>query len=248
MDISKKIPHKQLKLLIVLATLLTVVCSYYFGFQKYNKKAELLEKENRTLTVQRNELIDKNSKMAIMTEEINIMKGSYEALLDKFPSDLTQDKNIMFIYNLAKHAEMEIKVISLGENELFYSPLGYSNTTLDASTESNDTTQATNREDILGYKTMVTISYSSTYEGLKKCISYINDYKDRVNVSSITAAFDQTSGILSGTMTINLYALSGTDKEFEEVVIDTVPIGTDNIFGTFEGPMDLEAIQEEPEQ
>lgn len=250
MNIIKKTPQKQVKLILVLVTLLIVVLSYFFGFQKFNKKAELLERENRTLTSERNELLEKNRNKATMTEEMDIMRERYEQLIDEFPSDITQDRTIMFVYNLAKYAGMEVKVIGLGENELFYSPLGYNNTPLEATTEITDVTQTSNNEGILGYKTRVNISYSSTYEGLKKCINYINDDKDRMNVSSFTAAFDQTSGILSGTMIIDFFALSGTDKELDEAVIaiDTVPIGTENIFGTFEAYIDLEAIQEEPEQ
>lgn len=250
MDIIKKLPQKQVKLILVLVTLLIVVFSYFFGFQKFNKKADLLQKENRTLTSERNELLEKNRNKAALTEEMTIMRERYKSLIDEFPSDITQDKSIMFIYNLTKYAKIEVKVIGLGEKELFYSPLGYSNTPLEATTEIADTTQISNGniEDILGYKTRVNISYSSTYEGLKKCIRYINDDKDRMNVSSFNAAFDQTSGILSGTMIIDFYALRGTGKELEEVLIDTVPIGTENIFGTFETYIDLEAIQDEPEQ
>lgn len=243
MGILKKLPQKQVKLIIVLVSLLIVACAYFFGFQRFNKKAELIRKENISLTTQRNELMEKSRNEAAMTEEINIMREKYELIIDEFPSDLTQDKSIMFIYNLSKLANMEIKVIGLSEKELFYSPMGYTDTPIEANTEGDDTVEASSSQVLLGYKTSVNISYSSTYDGLKKCISQINDNKDRMNVANFTAAFDQTSGILSGTMTIDFYALSGTDKEFEETIIDTIPIGTENIFGTFEIPMDLEDLE-----
>jgi len=243
MGILKNLPQKQVKLIIILFSLIIVVCSYFFGFQRFNKKAELIRKENISLTAQKNELLEKNMNKAAMIEEISTMRERYELLIDEFPSDLTQDKSIMFIYNLSKLANMEIKVIGLSENELFYSPMGYTNTPIEANTEGDDTVEASSSEVLLGYKTSINISYSSTYDGLKKCIDHINDNKDRMNVANFTAAFDQTSGILSGTMTIDFYALSGTDKEFEETLIESVPIGTDNIFGTFEIPMDLEEIE-----
>lgn len=240
MDILKKLPQKQVKLIIVLVSLLIVACAYFFGFQRFNKKAELIRKENISLTTQRNELMEKSRNETAMTEEINIMREKYELIIDEFPSDLTQDKSIMFIYNLSKLAGMKINVIGLSEKEFFYSPFGYTDTPIETSTEGADTVQASSSQVLLGYKTKINISYSSTYDGLKKCISHINDNKDRMNVASFTAAFDQTSGILSGTMLIDFYALSGTDKEFEEPVIESVPIGTENIFGTFETPIDFE--------
>lgn len=249
MNILRRIPRRQLKLMVVLISLLLVAGSYFFGFQRLNKKAEALKKENITLTSERNELLEKNRNKETMEEEIETMRVKYNSLLDEFPSNLTQDKNIMFIYNLAKHAKMEVKVISLGENELFYSPFGYVSTPTEPTADASgaaEITQATNSGELLGYKTRVTISYSSSYDGLKQCINYINDYKDRMNVANFNAAFDQTSGILSGTMVIDFYALGGTDKPFEDAVIESVPIGTKNIFGTFEIPIvDTEDLDSE---
>ena len=65
-------------------------------------------------------------------------------------------------------------------------------------------------------------------------------YDERMNIPTFNAAFNHTTGKLSGTMTIDMYALSGTGKEFVDPVIDGLPLGTDNIFGTFEKPIDYE--------
>ena len=240
-----KIPRKQLKLILVLATLLLLACSYFFGFNKFNRMADDLKKENKTLLAHKNELLEKSLKREAMIDEINSMRDEYEALLHTFPSGLSQDKSIIFIYNLAGNSNMKIKSIGLSEGEIFYSPSGASMQNA-GSVNAPDTVQAVDGEDMLGYKTKVIISYSSTYEGLKKCIGYINDYKDRMSIESFNAAFDQANGLLSGTMVISLYALSGTDRPAEDVIIDSVPIGTENIFGTFESPADLNIIQEGP--
>lgn len=223
MKILKKIPHKQLKPILMLVTLIIVVSSYFFGYQKYSGKAELLEKENKVLINDRNELQEKNKNKEALIEEINEMKDRKKLIMDIFPSDLTQDKNIVFINNLANNTGMEIMGINLSDNELFYPAKG-----LDVS----DT------DDLLGYKTKITISYSSTYEDLKECLSYINNYNERMNIPTYSATFNNTSGNLSGTMTIDLYSLSGGDVEFEDPLIEGIPIGRDNIFKTFETSID----------
>lgn len=89
-----------------------------------------------------------------------------------------------------------------------------------------------------GYKTAVTIAYQTTYEGLKKSIRYINEYDERMNVIDLTASFDNTTGNLTGVMTIELFAVNGRDRVPEEPVIPGVQLGTDNIFGSFEIPLE----------
>lgn len=221
MEILRKIPQKQVKFILVLFTLIIVVPSYFFGQQKYSKKAELLKKENINLTNEMNELQQKNRNRDDLIKEINEMNDRSKLLIDKFPSELSQDKNIMFIHNLSKHTGMDIKGINLSDSELFY-PIVSQNTP--------------DMEDLLGYKSKITISYSSTYQGLKKCISYIHGFDERMNIPGFTASFDHATGNLSGTMTIDVYALCGTDKKFDEAIIDGVSVGKDNIFGTFENP------------
>lgn len=221
MEILKKIPQKQVKFILVLLTLIIVVCSYFFGQQKYSKKAELLKKENISLTNEMNELQQKNRNKDVLIKEINEMNDRAKLLIDEFPSELTQDKNIMFIHNLSNHTGMDIKGINLSDNELFYPIVGQSTPDM---------------EDLLGYKAKITISYSSTYEALKRCIKYIHDYDERMNIPGFSASFDHATGNLSGTMTIHVYALCGMDKEFNDAIIDGVTKGKDNIFGTFENP------------
>lgn len=225
MEKLKQIPQKQLKLILILVTLIIVVCSYYFGYQKYSSMAEVLDKENKVLITNRNELQEKNRNKDVYINEINEMKDKVAALLNAFPSGLTQDKIIMFIYDLANNTGVELTSINLGDTEPFYPTSG---------------PDIADIGELMGYRAKVTLSYSSTYEDLKKWVSYIHDYDERMNIPTFNAAFNHTTGKLSGTMTIDMYALSGTGKEFVDPVIDGLPLGTDNIFGTFEKPIDYE--------
>ena len=45
-------------------------------------------------------------------------------------------------------------------------------------------------------------------------MEYIADYPERMNVESVTASFNGASGYLSGNMTLNLYRLDGTGREY----------------------------------
>ncbi|NLO08995.1 MAG: hypothetical protein GX129_03895 [Clostridiales bacterium] len=225
MEKLKQIPQKQLKLILILVTLILVVCSYFFGYQKFSSKAEKLEKENKILINNRIELQQKSMNKDTLIDETNEMKEKIDLMLDEFPAGLTQEKIIMFIYNLANNTGMEISALHLNELELFYPVSG---------------PEVVDTDGLMGHNTKVTISYSSTYEGLKKWVDYIHNYEERMNIPSFSAAFNHTTGKLSGTMIIDLYALSGTNKEFVDPIIEGLPIGTDNIFGAFDSPIDDE--------
>lgn len=59
-----------------------------------------------------------------------------------------------------------------------------------------------------------------------------------MRIQSITAAFDSTTGNLTGTITIDLFMVSGEGREAELFDIYGIDLGTDNIFGTFELPVE----------
>ena len=121
-----------------------------------------------------------------------------------------------------KNAGLEIPSVSFGvDTEIFYST-------------------AVPSTDGLGVSVLscpLSITYRTTYEGFKECMDYINQYEERMNVENVTASYDATTGNLTGTMVINLFAMSGTDNQYQKPEVSGITIGTDNIFGTAEIPM-----------
>lgn len=137
---------------------------------------------------------------------------------------------------------MDVSSITFGDINMFYTTgqvVGDSIDTI-SKVESQETSvvEVGNFSSIAGYQMTMNLSYQTTYDGLKKGIDFINKNDNKMNISDITAAFDNTTGNLTGTMTIIKYALDGTGKTFENVIIDGVQLGTENIFGTFELPVE----------
>lgn len=83
-----------------------------------------------------------------------------------------------------------------------------------------------------GYQMSVNISYSTTYPGIKRVIDMINKHKNKVRIQTISAAYDNTTGDLTGSMTLNFYAIGGSGKKYKAPEIKGIPLGLDNIFGT----------------
>ncbi len=258
MELLKKISDHEIKLLLVFITLIIFVGSYQLGYQNYHKKAGSLKMENTNLKIQMNELETKEANRKNILNDTANMTAKVDSLLREFPSSLLQEKSTLFISELAHYSGLKISTISYDDSIIFYSETNMAGTAVngsdtaiagnDSAAAGNDITtaeadtiglSATEQSEaaaLTGYKTAVTIAYQTTYGGLKKSIRYINDYKERMNIMNLTASFDNTTGNLTGIMTIELYAVSGGGRVPEEPVINGVQLGTDNIFGAFEIP------------
>lgn len=86
---------------------------------------------------------------------------------------------------------------------------------------------------VIGYKTSITINYQATYDALKESIAFFNNNSDRMNITDLTAAFDNKTGNLTGMMKLDMYAINSSNREKSDPFIDGT-IGSKNIFGTFE--------------
>lgn len=217
-----KVSEKHIRLLILLAIALIFFSCYRFGYLRFEERANDIKEKNEVLTTRVNQLtiLEKESDKYKKDIESSLVK--INDIKEKYGPLNTPEKSLIFLVGLEKFAKLEIPSVSFGtDTEIFTS----------------DTVPSTNGLGVSVYTSPLSISYRTTYEGLKECMDYINQYEERMNVESITASYDATTGNLTGTMVINLYAMSGTDKQYVKPEVAGIPIGTENIFGTAEIPI-----------
>lgn len=222
MKIANNLSDNEKNLLFLLFTLLILFSAYQFGFVKFTDKAEELQKENLTLSSKVNELqIKKNQEEKFMNETLEYEEKMNE-ILGAFPVWITQEKNLMLITELEEYANVKISSVTFQDVSTFYT----------ASLENESSVSDVN--DITGYTTSIALTYQASYQGLKDCIQFINNNEEKMNITDISAAFDNTTGNLTGTLTISVYALDGIHKSEEKLVIPGIDLGMDNIFGSVE--------------
>ncbi len=93
-----------------------------------------------------------------------------------------------------------------------------------------DTTAAADYTPTL-YEKDGTIFCLTSYEGLKRAVSYVLDRKDRTGLA-VTATYDVATGVLVTGMKVGICYVTGTDKPYIAPEIPYIRQGTDNIFGT----------------
>ena len=87
---------------------------------------------------------------------------------------------------------------------------------------------------VVGYKTTLTLAFSCTDQQLTDALDFINSYEDKMSVETVTVGYDETSGNLTGTMNLCMYALDGSEKAYTAPDIKDVKLGVANIFGSKE--------------
>lgn len=83
-----------------------------------------------------------------------------------------------------------------------------------------------------GLLSQISINFQISEADFIKLVEYIDNYSERVSIDSTSLSYDSTTGELTGSMTINRYALTGTGKVYNGPDIGNISIGTDNLFGT----------------
>ena len=91
------------------------------------------------------------------------------------------------------------------------------------------------------YRTQVTLQFNGTYAGLKKEVLYVADQSGRMTLDNVNASYDTSTGNLTGTIIVNIFSMSGTERTYTEPDAGSVAYGTDNIFGTVEQNAPAEA-------
>lgn len=250
MEKIKSISERDKKILLILLSVGLIVLAYQFGYVRFNDKTDEINEKSKQLTVLLNELEEKEANKEQYLSEMETMNKDITEIVNKFPTTLAQENLTMFVVDLEKAANIKVSSISFNEVSVFYNNSAeevVENQTEDAQT-GNEQAKMDNNEDtqtdiaIKGYESGVVLTYKTTYKGLKEAVDYITSKKG-IHISDISMSYDHTTGNLTGSITIPMYALDpegleGFLEENAEINIDNINIGSKNIFGTFEMPLE----------
>lgn len=209
-----KFNEKTFKIIIILLMLVIFAGSFRFGYTNFNDKKELEVRESRQLTAQLTDLQEKASHQAEYEAEIQRAKDLVEEKLGIFGPGNTPEKSTLLVVDLEQEAGMEVSAVGYGaESVLYASDLIPTELGLGASL----------------CVSPLTLSLQTDYEGVKKAVDFVNAAAEKKNISSLNLTFNQETGLLSGSMVINEYAVYGLGKEYEKPQVEG-ETGVNNIF------------------
>ncbi|MCR5302168.1 MAG: hypothetical protein K6E49_06975 [Lachnospiraceae bacterium] len=84
--------------------------------------------------------------------------------------------------------------------------------------------------DLIYRDTEIGLTFETTYDGFKNLLAYIRDYEDRIVIKDIDVAYNEKTGLATGTVVLSQYALLGPGRVLPDVETDVEDFGTENVF------------------
>ena len=170
------------------------------------------------------------------TTDTESYNSKYDEILNKYDSGNTQEYSIMLLKEIEDRTGAWISQAGLAQTEEIY--------TFGEVTTSNPYAEEGSKvyhSDYVGNKTTLTLTYQATYDQFKDMINYINGYKYKFTIDSISMSYTAETDSVSGSLVLTQYEITGGDRKFNNVNITNVLNGTDNIFhsGIFSGGENL---------
>lgn len=212
------ITKKEKKLLLYAAGLLSVVLVYFFIVKPQKEERAELENTGETLVSELKQVKQYAENQTYYEQKTASMQQEIDAVLAQFPAWITEEKTIMYADMLEDDTDIYIPNISIGNSNYLYT-LGQ---------ESGETAET----GISLYGTPVVYTFTVSYDDMKKVVRMIQENEEKCNIETLTVSYNGAGGNLVGTMTVNMYAVTGAGKEYVTPDVPSMILGTDNIFGT----------------
>ena len=84
------------------------------------------------------------------------------------------------------------------------------------------------------FRRLDTLQFNGTYDSLKDAVDYLASRSGRMTLDSVDASFDASTGNLIGTITVNMFSMTGTGSTYTEPDAGSVALGRKDLFGTIE--------------
>lgn len=222
-----KIKKNEVMFLLAALGVLAAVLVYVQVYLPTLEQTDILTAENAQLSARVAELEAIADKKDTYMEETKNMIVDVNATFAHFPSESRAEDAIMYAVELeSQDRDTYISAIGITDPAVVY-------TAAPSTVKLNETDEESERIYEL-VQQQITYTQQFDYDGMKRFVNSIVQDSDRRAIEAVTMAYDSSTGHLLGTTSMNLYTLTGTEKEYEAMEIPHMSIGTDNIFGTFE--------------
>lgn len=225
-----KITSSELRLLLIVLAIAILALSWFLGFRNMTNYASRVNEQNAVdeATVTQLKLMEQNRSQ--VEQETAEAYQKIDDIIAKYPSALTQEKAISIVQDMEEKTGVHISAAGFLMDDLIGEVSGTSIATGEA--DESAVADMPTADSNIGYYAVLTMNYQATYDGFKEMLDYVAALPDRANMPNVSAEYDEETGGLVGSISLYMYYLTNTDREYEAPEITGVNKGVFDIFGT----------------
>ena len=222
------ISNRDKQLLVVFAGILLVILTYFFLFTKLQEKTETLKADNVVLQ----EEVTKLESLEVQKQDYLAKTQEYtqenSRIQTSFDNGYLLEDDIMYLAELENDQENEVVVdyLNLATPEEILAVITTTQGEMGLTAQPDQTAL---------FKVVSDFGFKVSYQGFKNMVHYLYTTGGRKNIDQVSLTFDSQTGQLSGTMALNRYFMTGTDRDYSPLPIPSMPVGVTNIFRTTDG-------------
>ncbi len=247
---KKKMSNRDKKILYIFGAIVILAATYFLGYSNLKAKTETIEAENATLNAEVERLDNMAASKDTVIDNTEKLRNNVIEKLEQFPLEVRTQNIIAELHNMYNEIEgVKIQSESYKMNQIFYQQgetpeEGTTEITTGVSIKADTPASAavTAASGYMGYRSDVVVAFTAKYGQLQDVITYINDSETRVGtnepgnrmtITDLAVTKDASTEVLNCTMTVSMYAISGTAFEYQqpEDVGEMGNLKNDGIFG-----------------
>lgn len=210
-----KMTSRDKELLFLAISLGIVAASWFGGARLIREKTEEMKARQAEYQAEyddRMRVLERKDEYIRDTEDYN---SAYALMLSQYPGGIAQDQQILFVTKLEEEFHTQVTSVSYSDPAAVYQFQS-----IDPESGSPFTLA----------QSVVQIPVQLDYSEWKRFIDFVFSYSDKNTMPQISAQFDAASGKVNANITLNQFAVAGENRPFDQEGVNTVPIGTENIF------------------
>lgn len=245
-----KIGEREKNIILGLIGVAVPLLVYFFIFTKLNEQKDVLVTENQSLAQEVAHLQELMDNKEFYLAETDRMNAEMEEIKAQFPSELHPEDEIYYAYNMENKYDVLATAIDMpvaeavaisqpvtaeAQPEVVDDGTGEGTENTGESQPEQAAPVASAATSIALYRAPITFNFKLTYTAAKDWIKEIlSDKENKKSIDNVTLNYDDSTGNLTGSIIVNMFSLTGTDRVYEAPSIQGIGIGTDNLFKSSE--------------
>ena len=232
-------------LLIGLLGGVILLLAWLYGYTPLQEKTAALQTENVTLKAKADLYQSINANLPTYEDNIVKMEKKIAEIANSYPVYISREDEILFLANMENTFVSDIAVENITMSAVEEIVANVQVETADSEAVTQEAAAATQEVVEAGpevhlFRQPVNYSFRCTYKGAKDMITHLYTQTDKKSVESVTLAYDSSTGNLMGSVDLNQYYMTGTDKMYQPTSVPTVPKGVQDVFHTSNGSIEVE--------